>query len=71
MYRGSSGRAGGSSGKEHLWVACVWDSDGKLRGAGLNYLPLAHGSPAERQALTFGKGAIVCVGHSVVLCRSK
>ncbi len=44
---------------------------GKLRRVGVNYLPLARGSPAERQALTFGKGAIVCIQHSVMSGWSK
>lgn len=65
MYRGSSGSTGGRGG-EDFGAACVWDGEESYEGAGVNYLPLARGSPAERQALTFWKGAIVCIQHSVM-----
>lgn len=44
---------------------------GELRRAGVNYLPLARGSPAGHHALTFGKGAIVCIQHSLMSRWSK
>lgn len=50
-------------GGEKTWELLVY---GMARRAGMNYLPLARGSPAERQTLTFGKGAIVYIQRSVM-----
>lgn len=66
MYRGSSGSIGGRAREEMGGGGVEWQ--GKLHRSGVNYLPPARGSPAERQAVTFAKGAIVCVQHGVMSC---
>lgn len=67
MHRGNSGGTGGGGVGVGIGGWVLVGQQGKQRRAGVNYLLLAHGSPAERQALTFGTGAIGCIQHSVTL----
>lgn len=64
MYRGSRGGTAGR-GREDSRAAGVWD------GEEVNYLPLARGAPAERQALTFGKRVLVSIERSLMSLWSK